>query len=82
MISIERIGKTVKIRVDSGLPVALPAYPFSFDESDENNAELLKRHMVATFAQTMQEARKLSYEAGWKDAKAKRSRSDWFSGWL
>lgn len=45
-------------------------------------ADAVIRHIQTIVSEGMRTARRTSYDNGWKDAKAKRSRCDWFSGEL
>lgn len=82
MLELKRKEHTVYLDITSGLKVARPVYPFSFQENDENNAELLKQHIENVLSEALKKARREAYEQGWKHAKAKCAKETWFSGWL
>ena len=82
MIAIKRKDNQVLLEFHSGLRVERPVYPFVWNTSDENNAELLKEHLHKQLYEAIQKARKEAYEKGYKDGRGKRTRESWFWGGL
>lgn len=76
-----------KDHVQLSVPVCIPGhkewlYHFTWKTHDEAYAQMLAYHVNKSLKEKMQEIRQQSYEQGWKDAKAKRKKETWFSGWL
>lgn len=56
-------------------------YTFTADFHDEPGAQLVMNAIEDNLEKRLKKIRSDAYEEGWKDAKAKRKRADWFSGW-
>lgn len=82
MILFKRDGTRVKVEVDSKLAIPKSIYLFYWEASGEGHAELLVNQLQTKFSDALREARREAYNAGFKDAKAKRKREDWFWGGL
>jgi hypothetical protein len=77
MIDLTRNNKKVFINIESGLS-SEPRLPFSFECSSEMAAELLYRHLDDRVIKRIEEIRKMEYESGYKAARKKERKSDWF----
>lgn len=82
MIDFSREGTKLKLSVEAKTSVAKRFYTFAWECADEVYADLLMKNLKAHFEEKIQQARKESYEAGWRHAKAKVAKDTWFSGWL
>lgn len=87
MITFERNGEKsctqVQCRVNGALPeIEKSVFLFSFVCGQEYAAALLVRHLNETFLKQVQLIKSEAYERGWKDAKAKRGKQTWFSGYF
>lgn len=81
MITITRFGTKVKLNVE----VASASYPGNsfnlyWDAGSEWAAGLLTDAMRAQLEGAVRSARMAAYADGYKDAKAKRAKNQWFSG--
>lgn len=82
MFKLKRIKEKIQLTVSPTIPNAeIWEYYFFFTEKDEPSAQLLlnqiQNHMQVSLKNTRQEY----YDRGYKDAKAKRKKCDWISGW-
>lgn len=57
-------------------------FPFSWKTTSPATAALLVRYLRKRLDNAIRAARREAYEQGWKDAKAKRRKTDWFRGTL
>jgi hypothetical protein len=64
------------------LPAKGYEFTLSVNLSDEVYARLLRDEFNRRIENALKDAREKSYNAGWRQAKAKEARSDWFSGYL
>jgi len=80
MVTINREGTKVYLRVKSGLPVDKPVFLFDFECDKESFAELLTRQLNQVMQDKIREMRKESYEKGYNDHKKRLGKDDWFSG--
>ena len=65
------------------IKVTHPSFPdkpfwFSHDTGNEIFASLLYDKLSNTYHDQLEDIRKLEYESGWKDAKAKSKKRNWF----
>ncbi len=82
MIEIKRDGCQVVLHFDLDVPTyETRVFPLSFGcgSGGEVYAGLLARAMQESFGDRVAAARRDAYEQGWKEAKAKRSKAEWFS---
>lgn len=79
MIYIERYEEKVRVKIDTGLNTTSGQIWLYWNCNSEMYAELLSRHINKRLDETIQAIRKEEYERGWKDAKAKKSKANWFS---
>jgi len=87
MLEIRRDNTAVIIRVETDLPhdcagTITGNITFKFDMSAPSWAELLTRYLRDRLAYEVRKIRREAYEQGWKDAKSKNRKQDWFSEWL
>lgn len=82
MISITRKENRVVLAVDSGLPVKMPVYLFSWETPNDSWAELLKTRLEDRLYDIVTQIRRIAYAQGYRDGRDKRKRTDWFSGRL
>jgi hypothetical protein len=78
MISFSTDGYKLKLIVETNKNYVLHLY---WDCGKELHAELLRDHLHETLNGRLEVIRREAYEKGWKDAKAKRRKEDWFSRW-
>ena len=82
MIRFKREGTQVKIVVDSkvdGVDVS-ELEACLWDCPNEIIADILFQHLRNKLWKTIEKTRKHEYEEGWKDAKAKRRKEQYFRG--
>ncbi len=87
MLTIKREGKTVKIVFETDLPFPnegtgkegdITLYPFTFEESSAQSAELLCRYLRTRLGDTVWNMRQQEFLSGWKHGKAKKHGKNWF----
>lgn len=79
-VTINRKGQDVELWLDAFIPnYDSRRFGFTFHCGGDVYAGLLTEHLRKRLGNLVEEARREAYEQGWKDAKAKRSKSDWFS---
>lgn len=83
MISFKRDGTVVKSDVTTFIPnFDDRVFHFQWECATEAYAGLLSAHMQRDMGAKLKAIRVHAYEEGWKDAKAKRAREEWFrSSW-
>lgn len=83
MIQITRKGTSVKIDFTSRIPLCdVRVFGFNWECNTEVYAGLLTNHLSNGLWSELVRVRKEAYEKGWKDAKAKVRKENWFSGAL
>ena len=70
-------GLFVRVRPD-GLEKGL-CLDFYRDGASAIETTLLQRHLYKVLQDQMEAVRKVSYLRGWRDAKSKRKKKDWFA---
>lgn len=70
MIQITCKGDFVTINFTTGLPISGYTFPFRFGSCNWQ-AALLCENVRKVYAETLKRMRKVAYDQGWKDAKAK-----------
>lgn len=80
MIYFSREGKQVKIVIDTKINTAEPSQFQSciWDCEDEITAYLVYNHLQQTLWKTIEKTRKVEYERGWRHAKAKQKKEQYF----
>lgn len=79
MIEIKRDGGRVVLHFDLAIPTYdVRSVPMSYNCGGEVYAGLLTQAMRDALGNTVAAARRAAYEQGWKDAKGKRAKEDWF----
>lgn len=82
MISFKRDGSTVGIAVTVQVPnYDGRVYHTQWNAGGEAYAGFLSAAMNEQMREALRNIRKEAYEQGWKDAKAKRTKENWFGGW-
>lgn len=81
MIQFTIDGKDLLVRIESELPPKENVYLLRWNTADACYANLLGDHLRSKLNNKLRAIREEAYEQGWKDAKAKRKKKDWFSGW-
>lgn len=69
-------GEKVVVAIDSDH--LKMTFFFYHERSAEVDARLLGEHLSNAFHKRIEEIRKVEYQQGWKDAKAKRKKREWF----
>lgn len=77
MIKFNSSGGDVKIVVDSGVG----KFTFTHHCAEDYLAGLMRDQYEKHMNSVLEQERRKAYDQGWKDAKAKRKRETWFSGW-
>jgi hypothetical protein len=78
-VEVRRNGSQVEIKVTVNNGTG---FVFAWNTGAEWSAMLLRDAVAVAIADRLETIRKQAYEDGWKDAKAKRARSQWFErGW-
>lgn len=74
----------LEFKLRGNYPISDWEYTFSFPVSNYVDAaqKLLIKNLQEAFFNEISEARSKAYADGWKDAKSKRKRKEWFSGYL
>jgi hypothetical protein len=81
MINITRDGTKVRLAVGTRIPTDKAYdYLFYWDCGCVEYAGLLSEAMRNQLGEVVKAARKEAYEQGFRDAKGKRRKNDWFSG--
>jgi hypothetical protein len=87
LITVKRNDSDVVLSIETDLantcngPQAA-AIPFTWPTGQPYAADLLVRYIIERVRKAISDTRREYYEKGWKDAKAKRPKDDWFSGVL
>lgn len=79
-------AKATEDGVTLGIEINIPGfktwtYSFIWTTNDEAYAQLLTNQIKDDVETTLKIIRREAYHEGWKDAKAKRKKADWFGGW-
>lgn len=83
MITFERNGTDVECKVDLKMPYwDTRVFHFKWGASSEVCSSLLTKHAETALSDRLKEIRKEAYNQGWKDAKAKTKKKEWFNGWF
>lgn len=77
MIRFRTNGSDVKIDVQSGVG----EFTFSHNCGQDYLAGLMRDQYERHMNSVIEELKRKYYNEGWKDAKAKRKKATWFSGW-
>lgn len=80
MINFSRKDSAVTVEVEANVGVAARFFHFTMNLSNEVYAYMLRENFQTKMTKALQDIRREAYEQGWKDAKAKIARRDWFSG--
>lgn len=85
MIRIKRDNEKVNLLFDSDLPFdcagdTVVTFDFSCSTPQPYYAQLATNYLRERLLAEMQRIRRKAYEKGWRDARAKRKKEDWFSG--
>ncbi len=82
MIKFDRKDNTIYCYVSVAIPGTQTwTYHFSWTSNDVPNAQLLCNALDDALTEKLKQIREDAYNKGWKDAKAKLRKSDWFGGW-
>ncbi len=81
MIKFDRIDSKCQAIVELNIVGAKNwDYKFEFNENDIPTAQLVINAIKDQMNERLKVIREKAYEDGWKDAKAKKRRQDWFAG--
>lgn len=82
MFQFDRKESECLLKVKISIPGAGDwTYTFSRHEEDVPDAQLTVNAMEDWMNEKLKAIREDSYNEGWKDAKAKKKKRDWFAGW-
>lgn len=79
MISISRYETKVKITVETGTSTGGDLWLY-WECNSELFAELLTNELREKLTERLQAIRQEEYNQGWKHAKAKKAKQNWFAG--
>lgn len=79
MLEISSDKNIITLKILCGYPIGNIWYSPSFTTSDEAYAKLLTHNMRENMHASIADIRRAAYESGWKDAKAKNKKKEWFS---
>lgn len=83
MFKLRREKETIYLDVEPNIEGAETwYYTFSRVGNSEPGSQMLINAINRERERRMKDAREAAYNQGWSDAKAKRKRETWFSGWL
>lgn len=82
MIEITNEGSTVEVKVKGQFPIQRWTYTFSSERGHESNALLLAHNLRQHLYETVRQIRREEYNSGWKDAKRKTKKRDYFMATL
>ena len=87
LITVKRDNSGVELLISTDLADSCDgsqttAIPFTWQTGQPYLADLLARYIKEHIRKVISDTRREYYEKGWKDAKAKRQKDDWFSGLL
>lgn len=83
MITFKREGSVVICKVEMDMPYwDTRIYHFRWETGSDVCSSLLTQHARTTLSDKLRAIRKEAYNRGWKDAKAKTKKEEWFSGWF
>ena len=80
MIEIDRDGSQVLVRLTGEYPIHNRTWTLRWDAGAVDYAILLCDHMGKRLWTCLEKIRKASYEAGYKDGRAKRRKEAYFDG--
>lgn len=79
MIRISRHNCSVKVTIETGLYNSSSEVYLYFECGNQMFADLLTQKLGNELSKNIQAIRQEEYEKGWKDAKAKKAKTKWFS---
>ena len=79
MISFEREGAAVNVKVEHGIFFNNGYFSLPIYQSHDYQAALLCRQLNENLGNKLEAIRQEAYTQGWKDAKAKCAKKTWFS---
>jgi hypothetical protein len=83
MITVERKDAVVRLHLKTEIDGAGEwTYYFDWTSGSKDYAQLLVNQFSLALEQQLKKIRKDAYDKGFSDAKAKRKRETWFSGWF
>lgn len=87
LITVKRDNEKVTVLVSTDLAhncsgTDTASIPLTWQMTYPYEADLLARYLDKRIKDFVKEARRESYEQGWKDARSKKAKQDWFSGVL
>jgi hypothetical protein len=82
VLNFKREGTKVIAVIEANVSQDKRFLHFSWDTNDEMWGELLQENLQNGLRLKLEDIRRKAYESGWKDARGKRKRETWFSGWL
>ncbi|HEX5034976.1 MAG TPA: hypothetical protein VFW62_10870 [bacterium] len=82
MIEFSANGQTLQVRVNTGLPTDRPTFTVERNCGAAIEAAALQRILSERLRAMVEEARRESYNEGYKDGRAKRGKRSWFHGRL
>ena len=80
MISFVRNGNKVVVKIEHGIFLSNDYFDLELHQDYDYQAELLRRAFQENLNEHIIKIKRKAYEDGWKDAKAKRKKSDYFYG--
>ena len=82
MIEFSANGQTLQVKVNTGLPTERPIFIVERNCGAGIEAAALQRILTERLAAMVEEAKRDSYNEGYKDGRGKRGKRTWFHGRL
>lgn len=82
MLSINNKGTLVKVKIEADSSIDRRFYSLDIDTGSELYAELLAKNLSGHLEKLLTTAREKAYNAGWKDAKAKKPKKNRFNRYI
>lgn len=82
MITFYVKDDVVTLNIQHGVPIATWTSNFKFSTSSEFYAKLMSDNLEKELERRIKELRRNEYERGWSDAKKKKPKCDYFTGYF
>jgi hypothetical protein len=80
VISIDRDGTKVRVRVAGRHPVGGYTWTLHSEQGNDSDALMLAHNLAGNLFDQLQRIRREAYQQGWEDKKKRRPEKSWFSG--
>jgi len=79
MIDVSTSGSKVSVIIETGVDGF--NLPLTWETNQQLYAILLRDSIEKHMNERLEKIRRAAYNSGWKDAKAKTKKQNWFAGW-